>query len=54
MTRGLVELVRRSTEAAKTGDFETMVSFFDPGAVWDMSPIGLGTYEGRGGHSPLL
>jgi ketosteroid isomerase-like protein len=46
-TPDLVELVRQSTEAANTRDFELMVPFFAPDAAWDMSPTGLGTYNGR-------
>ncbi len=45
-TPDLVELARRSTEAGNTGDFDLMLSFWGPNPVWDLSPMGLGTYEG--------
>ena len=44
----LVELSRRSVEAANRGDFDAMLSFFAPDAVWDLNPLGgLGTFEGH-------
>ena len=43
----LVELMRRSVEAANRRDFDAMASFYALDAVWDMSPLGLGVYEGR-------
>jgi ketosteroid isomerase-like protein len=46
-TRHLVELVRRFLEAASRGDFDAMLSFFAPNAVWDTLG-GLGTFEGHG------
>ena len=41
------ELVRNLLAAANSRDFDAMVSFYAPDAVWDMSPMGLGAYEGR-------
>jgi ketosteroid isomerase-like protein len=40
------ELTRRSFEAADSGDFDRMISFYAPDSVFDMSPWGLGTYRG--------
>jgi ketosteroid isomerase-like protein len=42
-----VELTRRSIEAGGSGDFDAMVSVFAPDGVWDMSPLGIGVFEGR-------
>jgi ketosteroid isomerase-like protein len=45
-TPDLVELVRRLDEAANRRDFDAMVSFYAPDAVWES--VGLGTsFEGR-------
>jgi ketosteroid isomerase-like protein len=44
MTPELVELVRRSAHAAS--NVEEFVSFLAPDAIFDISPYGLGTYEG--------
>ncbi|HEX4187768.1 MAG TPA: nuclear transport factor 2 family protein [Solirubrobacteraceae bacterium] len=41
-----LELTRRSFEAADSGDYDWMMSFYGPDSVFDMSPWGLGTYEG--------
>lgn len=40
------ELTRRLYETADRGDFDAMVRLFRPGAVWDLSDAGLGTFEG--------
>jgi ketosteroid isomerase-like protein len=45
-TPDLVELTRRSFEAGNRRDFDAMLRFWGPDPVWDMSPLGLGTYEG--------
>jgi ketosteroid isomerase-like protein len=45
-TPDLVELTRRALEPANRRDLEATASFYAPDAVWDMSPMGLGTYEG--------
>ena len=45
-TPDLMELGRRANEAANRRDFGASVSFFGPDAVWDLSLVGLGTYEG--------
>ena len=41
-----VALTRRAVESAAARDFDTAISFYGPGSVWDMSRLGLGTYEG--------
>lgn len=46
-TADLVELRRRSIEAGSSGDPHAIVSFFAPDAVWDLTPVGLGTFQGR-------
>jgi ketosteroid isomerase-like protein len=45
-TPDLVELVRRSIEAAARRDFDAAMSVYSPRAIWDMSRLGLGNYEG--------
>ena len=46
-TPDLVELMRRSFEAADRGDFGALMSFYAPDAVWDSSPLGMEVYEGQ-------
>jgi ketosteroid isomerase-like protein len=43
----MVEIQRRSIEAVNRRDFDAMLSFWGPDAVWDMSNMGLGVYEGQ-------
>jgi ketosteroid isomerase-like protein len=43
----LVELVRRSVEEAGKGDLDAHMAFYAPDAVWDASPMGIGTFEGQ-------
>jgi ketosteroid isomerase-like protein len=45
-TPDLVELVRGSFEAGDRRDFDALMSFYAPDAVWDMSPFGVGIFEG--------
>jgi ketosteroid isomerase-like protein len=45
-TPDLAERVRGSLAAANSGDYDVMMSFQAPHAVWDMSPMGMGTFEG--------
>jgi len=45
-TPDLVELTRRSAEPANSGDFDALMHFWAPYGVWDVSPMGLGAYEG--------
>ena len=42
----LTERVRVAVDAANRRDVDAMMSFFAPDAVWDMSPTGVGTFEG--------
>jgi ketosteroid isomerase-like protein len=46
-TPDLVELVRRGLEAFASGNFDAALSLFAPDGVWDMSPLGVGTFEGH-------
>jgi ketosteroid isomerase-like protein len=46
-TPDLGELTRRWVEAAERGDWDAVMSLAAPHAVWDMSPQGLGAFEGR-------
>jgi ketosteroid isomerase-like protein len=41
-----LELTQRSFEAADSGDYDWMISFYGPDSVFDMAPWGLGTYRG--------
>ncbi len=45
-TLDLVELVRRSVDAVNRPDFDQFAGFFGSDSVWDLSPMGLGIYEG--------
>jgi ketosteroid isomerase-like protein len=45
-TPDLVELVHRSVEAVNGRDLDTFAAPFSSDSVWDLSPMGLGTYEG--------
>jgi ketosteroid isomerase-like protein len=45
-TPDLVELVERSVDAVNRRDFDQFAGFFDSDSVWDLSPMGLGIYEG--------
>jgi ketosteroid isomerase-like protein len=45
-TPDLVELVERSVAAINRPDFDQFASFFGSDSVWDLSPMGLGIYEG--------
>jgi ketosteroid isomerase-like protein len=46
-TPDLLELGRRSIEAGNSGDIDLILSFFAPDAVWDLSPVGMGIFEGH-------
>jgi ketosteroid isomerase-like protein len=46
-TPDLVELTRRAYELSSDGDFDALLALFDSDAVWDMSRVGLGVYQGR-------
>jgi ketosteroid isomerase-like protein len=45
-TPDLVELVRGANEASNRRDYGASLSIFGADAVWNLSPMGLGTYEG--------
>jgi ketosteroid isomerase-like protein len=45
-TPDLVELWRRAIEVSSRRDLDGILSFFAPDSVWDMSPMGMGTFEG--------
>ena len=53
-TLDLVDLTRRFAETASCGDLDELVGFFARDGVWDMSPAGMGTFEGRGAIRGLL
>ena len=46
-TPDLVELARRTVETASKGDLDAMMAFYTSDAVWDMSPLGMGMFEGQ-------
>jgi ketosteroid isomerase-like protein len=46
-TLDLVELQRRLTEAANRRDLDALMAFYASDAVYDMSPIGMGVFEGQ-------
>jgi len=43
----LVGLQRQLTEAADRRDLDALMAFYAPDCVYDMSPIGMGVFEGR-------
>jgi ketosteroid isomerase-like protein len=45
-TPDLAERSRNAIEAAGRRDFDSAVSFYAPDAVWDVSAMGMGRYEG--------
>jgi ketosteroid isomerase-like protein len=46
-TPDLVELQKRLTAATNRGDVDAIVAFYAPDAVYDMSPVGMGVFEGE-------
>src|SRR4051812_44824956 len=42
----VVKLTRRALEGSNPRDFDALMSVYAPGAVWDMSPVGMGIFEG--------
>src|SRR5207302_7259154 len=42
----LAELTRRAYEYASARNWDGLLSLYGPDSVWDVSPMGLGTYEG--------
>ena len=53
-TPDLIELLRRFTGALERRDFDEVLSFFAPEPVWDMSAMGMGTFEGPAAIRGLL
>ena len=45
-TPDLVELVQYSVDAVNRRDFDQFAGFFGSDSVWDLSPMGLGIYQG--------
>jgi ketosteroid isomerase-like protein len=45
-TSDLVERQKRVTEAANRRDLDAMMAFYAPDCVYDMSPNGMGVFEG--------
>jgi hypothetical protein len=45
-TPGPLQMLLRYREAVRAGDRDTEMSMWAPDAVWDMSNLGLGTFEG--------
>jgi ketosteroid isomerase-like protein len=48
-TPDLVELQKRLTAATNRGDVDAVVAFYAPDAVYDMSAVGMGIFEGHAG-----
>ena len=46
-TPDLVERQKRATEAANRRDLDAVMAFIAPDAVYDMSPVGMGVFEGQ-------
>jgi ketosteroid isomerase-like protein len=49
-----VEIMRRSFDAFARRDVDAALATFTPDAVWDLSPIGMGVFEGRDGVRGLI
>jgi hypothetical protein len=45
-TPDLVELTRRAIECGARREVDEAMSFYGPDPAWDLSPTGLGTYQG--------
>ena len=46
-TPDLVERQKRLTEVANRRDLDAMMAFYAPDGVYDMSPVGMGVFEGQ-------
>jgi ketosteroid isomerase-like protein len=46
-TPDLMELQKRLTDAANRRDLDAMMAFYAPVGVYDMSPVGMGVFEGQ-------
>jgi limonene-1,2-epoxide hydrolase len=53
-TPDLIEITRRFIRSLEQRDFDTALSFFGPAPVWDMSAMGMGTFEGPAAIRGLL
>jgi ketosteroid isomerase-like protein len=53
-TPDLVALTQRMMEAANRHDLDTVMRFYAPDAVWDLSDTGIGTYQGAAAVRRLL
>ncbi len=42
----LIQLTREWLDAGTSGDLDRTLGFWGPDPVWDMSPMGLGVFEG--------
>jgi ketosteroid isomerase-like protein len=45
-SRDLVEIIRVIFDASERQDWDAVLNFFAPDAIWDVSPQGLGTSAG--------
>lgn len=46
-TPDLVELARQAAAAANRRDLDALMRFFAPDAIYDLSPVGMGSFRGR-------
>jgi ketosteroid isomerase-like protein len=46
-TPDVVELLHRTLEAANRRDFDAAARYFAPDGVWDLTPLGMGVFEGH-------
>ncbi len=46
-TPDLAEIVRRGVASHTPGQIDAAMRFYRPAAIFDMSPMGMGTFEGR-------
>jgi ketosteroid isomerase-like protein len=53
-TSDLAFLVQRAVDAVNERDFDAAMSFYGPGAVYDLSPVGMGIFEGHAAMRELL
>jgi ketosteroid isomerase-like protein len=53
-TPDLVDRVRRGYEASNRKEIDALMSVYGPDAIWDMTPVGLGTYEGLAAVRDIL
>jgi ketosteroid isomerase-like protein len=53
-TADMIERTRGLTDSLERRDFDTALSFFGRDPVWDMSAMGMGTFQGRPAIRGLL